>query len=48
MKRHICSYCSKKRNEDKMIKIYYHLLHRSAWHCRDCYLKRKLSSEVDI
>jgi len=31
--RHYCTYCKKKRNESKMIRVYYYLLHRSAWHC---------------
>jgi len=34
--RHQCSNCFKRRYEDKMHLIYYPLLHKKAWHCKDC------------
>ena len=37
--RHVCSYCNKKRYEDKMIEIYYPLVHKRAWHCIPCFFK---------
>lgn len=48
MERHYCTFCGKKRNADNMIKIRYHLLHKDAWHCIDCYSFTIVSSAVDI
>lgn len=48
MERHYCTFCGKKRIADNMIKVRYHLLHKSAWHCIDCFSLSKLSSAVDI
>ena len=48
MIRHYCTYCGKRRNENNMIKIRYHLLHKSAWHCIDCYSLTKMSTAEDI
>ena len=48
MQRHYCTFCGKKRNEDNMILIRYHLLHKSGWHCVECYSLTKMSSSVDI
>ena len=54
--RHVCSYCNKKRYEDKMIAIYYPLIHKTAWHCIPCFFKfdtlyiptgRKMSTQGD-
>jgi len=53
--RHVCSYCGKKRYENKMIEIYYPLLHKRAWHCLECFFTfdpayipvDRLSTQVD-
>jgi len=33
--RHVCAYCSRKRNYDKMILLYSKLLRREGWICKD-------------
>lgn len=40
--RHQCSSCYKRRYEDKMHLIYYPLLHKKAWHCKDCISKNEI------
>jgi len=34
-----CSYCFKKRYTHKMYEVFYPLLHKTAWHCIECYKK---------
>ena len=41
--RHECTFCNRKRNEDKMVYITYRLLHRGGYICKD-----HLSAEADI
>ena len=41
--RHYCTSCKKKRNEDKMVQIYYPLIRNRFWHCKEC-----MSTAVDI
>ena len=43
MNRHYCTKCERKRNEDKMMHVWYNLVRKSFWHCIDC-----MSTEVDI
>ena len=35
--RRICSYCLKKRYIEKMVLIYYPLIKKRAWHCKECF-----------
>jgi len=35
--RRCCSYCLKKRYVEKMVLIYYPLIKRRAFHCRECF-----------
>ena len=37
--RRCCSYCFKKRYVEKMVLIYYPLIKRRAFHCRECFEK---------
>jgi hypothetical protein len=34
--RHYCTCCKKKVYAEKMIRVYYKLLEREAWHCNKC------------
>lgn len=43
MKRHYCTSCNRKRNEDKMKQVWYSLIRNSFWHCLDC-----MSTAADI
>ena len=43
MERHYCTYCESKRNQDKMMSVYYPLLKKKFWHCLNC-----MSTSADI
>lgn len=38
-KRHQCSCCQRRINEEKMYSLYYPLIHRISWTCTVCYKK---------
>lgn len=43
MKRHYCTKCKSKKNSDKLFKVYYNLLNKTAFHCDKC-----MSANADI